>query len=129
MDLVSACAGLQRKSGVVPPRFFAAADSFANKPKFFRLRFNRYKEEGTLLWRKPKMQLNNKEEINSAGMRGRRASPLTWYYHIFSFTTQEKNARNRRISRDSSVFSLFLASFDRVISKVEKIILYFSAMK
>jgi hypothetical protein len=63
------------------------------------------------------MQLNNKEEINSAGMRGRRASPLTWYYHIFSFATQGKNARNRRISR---YFLRFFALFACLIGLDEK---------
>ena len=81
---------VHEKSGVVPPRFFAAEiEPESPKPMLTQMK------EGTLLYAVVTRFLSGKGE-NPTGIRGRRASPLTVYYRIFSAGTQEKPRELRR---------------------------------
>ncbi len=100
------------KSGVVPPRFFAAVNSlweeafaFISVSTDIRMKEHSFGVSQNMIERK-----RSKYSIRSCD---RRANPLTWYYHIFSFAKQEKITQILPISRCFSVFSLFSPSPER----------------
>ena len=99
---------MREKSGVVPPRFFAAADSFANKPKFFRLRFNRYKEEGTLLWREPKIRLKTKTKQKFNPNLRQEGEPSNL---VLSYIFQREARKNHANPANFALFLRFFALF------------------
>jgi len=100
----------REKSGVVPPRFFAAVKFFVGRSVCFRFCFNRYKEEGTLLWHKPKIRLKAKEKqkfIPNLRQEGEPSNLVLSY--IFSCDARKNHANPANFALFLRYFALFAA--------------------